>query len=225
MSIRSEVVKCLMTLFSAWLTAFFIICGQSAPGQQRQGGSVPAGIETARAKVYPALVNITVVMRFYEGGRAQRTPGGGSGVSVTPEGHVITNYHVAGNTTRIICTLSDGKSIEATVIAHDIPSDLSVLKLRAEKRTGSSVPLPYARLGDSETLRVGEPVIAMGNPLMLSSSLTVGGCSNPKRVLTNFMATEMEEQELDQDQKTGMFTRWIQPDAVILPGNSGGPRF
>ncbi len=212
-----------MKSFCVWLTASAILCGQSAVGQERKAGSVPVGTETARAKVYPALVNITVVARYYQGGRAQRTPGGGSGVLVTPQGHVITNYHVAGNTSRIICTLPDGESVEAKVIAHDIPSDLSVLKLRTEKRKGASAPLRYAKLGDSETLRIGETVIAMGNPMMLSSSLTVGVVSNRNRVFTNFIGTEMEEQELDQDQKTGMFTRWIQHDALILPGNSGGP--
>lgn len=203
----------------ACLAVVWMLCGQVAFAAP-QRGSVPVGTDTARAKVYPALVNITVVMRFYDGGRAQRTPGGGSGVIVSPDGHVVTNYHVAGNTTRIICTLSNGESIEAKVIAHDIPSDLSILKLTHRADT---YPFSYAKLGDSGALRVGEPVIAMGNPLMLSSSLTVGVVSNTRRVFTNFIGTEMEEQELEQDQKTGMFTRWIQHDALILPGNSGGP--
>src|SRR5207248_1583561 len=155
--------------------------------------------------------------------RAQRTPAGGSGVIVSPQGHVLTNYHVAGNTTRIMCTLPSGESIEAKVICHDPPTDLSVLKLLTEKRANPADPLPYVPLGDSDKLEVGQTVIAIGNPLMLSSSLTVGVVSNPHRVFTDFTGTQMEEMELEPDEKTGMFTRWIQHDALILPGNSGGP--
>src|SRR5207237_992532 len=63
---------------------------------------------------------------------------------------------------------------------------------------------------------------AMGNPHMLASSLTVGVVSNAKRVFTDFTGTQLEERELEEDEKTGMFTRWIQHDALIQPGNSGG---
>ncbi len=204
----------------------------SAAAQRRHPAAVPRrhpvaapqpSVDYARRKVYPALVNITVVMRYFTGGRAQRTPGGGSGVIVTPQGHVLTNYHVAGNTTRIVCTMTDGESVPATVVAHDPATDLSVLKLRLDRRNHPNAPVPYAKLGNSDALEVGQPVIAMGNPLMLSSSLTVGVVSNKKRVFTDFTGTQMEEQELDNDEKTGMFTRWIQHDALILPGNSGGP--
>lgn len=194
-----------------------------AGAQSAHGKNVQAGVEMARARVYPALVNITVVMRYYQGGRAQRTPGGGSGVIISSQGHVLTNYHVAGNTTRIVCTLTTGESIEATVVCHDLPTDLSILKLRTEKRENPHAPLRYAKLGDSDALQIGETVIAMGNPLMLSSSLSVGVVANTRRVFTDFTGTEMDETELDQDERTGMFTRWIQHDALILPGNSGGP--
>jgi serine protease Do len=181
------------------------------------------GLEYARRRVYPALVNITVVSRYFQGGRAQRAPAGGSGVIVTPQGHVLTNYHVAGNTTRILCTLATGESMTATVVAHDPPTDLSVLKLRLDRRPKGAPPLPWAALGNSDEVRIGQQVIAMGNPLMLSSSLTVGVVSNARRVFTDFTGTQMEEQELDDEERTGMFTRWIQHDALILPGNSGGP--
>lgn len=162
-------------------------------------------------------------MRYYEGGRAQHAPVGGSGVIVTPQGHVLTNYHVVKNTTRVVCTLPTGERIETTVLAHDPLTDLSVLKLRTEKRANPKAPLPYAKLGDSDRLQSGDPVLAMGNPLMLSSSVTLGIVSNPRRVFTDFTSTQLEEMELDSGERTGMFTRWIQHDALILPGNSGGP--
>ncbi|MGC8668771.1 MAG: PDZ domain-containing protein [Chthonomonadales bacterium] len=192
-------------------------------GSRAQADAPRNAVDVARAKVYPALVNITVVVREFGEGRAIRRPAGGSGVVVTPQGHVLTNYHVAGDTTRIICTMPDGEELEARVLAHDPLTDLSVLKLRTEKRPKGSKPLAYAKLGNSDLLRVGDTVIAMGNPLMLSSSLTVGVVSNPRRVFTDFLGSEMESLELDDDVRTGLLTRWIQHDALILPGNSGGP--
>jgi serine protease Do len=184
--------------------------------------SAPAELDAARRKVYPALVNIAVVYRYFNSGRAQRAPAGGSGVIISPDGYVLTNFHVAGHTTHITCTLSDGQALEAHVVADDPLSDLSVLKLSRAGRA-LNAPLPYAALGDSDKMQVGDRVLAMGNPLMLSSSMTLGIVSNTKRVFTDFTGTEMEDMELDEGEKTGTFTRWIQHDALILPGNSGGP--
>ena len=203
-----SLVLCLQTMGSS---------AQPAPDSLRQD------IENARKAVYPALVNIAVITRFYNGGRAQRAPAGGSGVIVSKEGYVLTNYHVAGNTTRISCTLPDGDTLDASIVTHDPLTDLSVLKLDLAKRKAGSPPLPFAVLGDSDNLKVGDYVLAMGNPLMLASSMTLGIVSNTKRVFTDFTGTEMEDMELEGGEKTGLFTRWIQHDALILPGNSGGP--
>ncbi len=183
--------------------------------------ATPAELDAARRKVYPALVNIAVVFRYFNSGRAQRAPAGGSGVIISPDGYVLTNFHVAGHTTHITCTLSDGEAMEARVVADDPLSDLSVLKLVRAGR--GAAPLPCAALGDSDRMQVGDQVLAMGNPLMLSSSMTLGIVSNTKRVFTDFTGTQMEDMELDEGEKTGTFTRWIQHDALILPGNSGGP--
>ncbi|MCH2132213.1 MAG: PDZ domain-containing protein [Phycisphaerales bacterium] len=177
-------------------------------------------IDTAREAVYPALVNIAVVGTQYQNGRLRRFPAAGSGVIVSPEGHVLTNFHVAGETTRITCTLPDGRTFEATPIVLDPLTDLAVLQLETE---GDDTALPYAMLGDSERLEVGDDVLAMGNPLTLSSSMTRGIVSNPHRVFTSFTGAEMEETDLGGGQRTGIFTRWIQHDALILGGNSGGP--
>lgn len=186
----------------------------------RANDSFRGDMETARHKVYPALVNIAVVARFFEGGRAERTPAGGSGVIISPDGYVLTNFHVAGHTTRITCTSSDGVVYNANVVGNDPLSDISVLKLVLPAQ---HAPLPYAILGDSDKLQVGDFVLAMGNPLLLSSSMTLGIASNTKRVFTDFTGTELEDQTLETGERTGTFTRWIQHDALILPGNSGGP--
>lgn len=211
-----------MKKWAVWVL-IFILTGSFAKGQKEPAKAIRDDLEAARKRVYPALVNITCVTRYFVGGRAQRAPSGGSGVIVTPQGHVLTNYHVAGRATLITCTLPSGETLEADVLAHDPLTDLSVLKLRTDKRARPKAPFPYAKLGNSDTLRVGDTVIALGNPLMLSSSMTLGIVSNTQRVFTDFTGTELEEQELDRGEKTGMFTRWIQHDALILPGNSGGP--
>lgn len=180
-------------------------------------------VTAAKHRVYPSLVNITVVSRYFEEGRTRRAPAGGSGVIVTPQGHVLTNYHVAGRSTRIRCTLSTGQVMDASVVVHDPLTDLSVLKISSGPRGSKGRPLPAARLGNSDNLQVGEMVLSMGNPLMLSSSVTMGIISNTKRVFTDFIGTDMEDMTLDAGERTGLFTRWIQHDALILPGNSGGP--
>ena len=177
-------------------------------------------VDTAREAVYPALVNIAVVGTQYQNGRLRRFPAAGSGVIVSPEGHVLTNFHVAGETTRITCTLPDGRSFQAEPIVLDPLTDLAVLQLQVGD---DEAALPFARLGDSESLQVGDDVLAMGNPMTLSSSMTRGIVANPHRVFTSFTGAEMEETDLGGGQRTGIFTRWIQHDALILGGNSGGP--
>ncbi|HZT40541.1 MAG TPA: PDZ domain-containing protein [Chthonomonadaceae bacterium] len=213
---------------SAWILlclslSLFVALAPAAAGQRPMSDALRRDLDRAREKVYPALVNITVVYRYFEGGRAQRSAAGGSGVIITRDGYVITNYHVAGHTTRITCTLTTGESLDASDVCDDPLSDLSVLKLRLDRRPKSAPPLHYATLGNSDALKVGDFVLAMGNPLMLSSSMTLGIISNPKRVFTDFTGTAMEDVELEEGETTGIFTRWIQHDAMILPGNSGGP--
>lgn len=192
---------------------------EEAPAIDGQIGDI-LEIEKARDEVYPALVNITVVSQNFRGGRAERSPGAGSGVIVSPEGHVLTNYHVVQNATQITCTRSDGEQFDAEILSHDPLTDLSVMKLDLEDYDGD---LPYAEIGRSADLEVGDYVFAMGNPVSLSSSMSMGIVSNPTQVLTDFLGTEIQEMEFDEGEKTGFFTQWIQHDAPILPGNSGGP--
>ena len=180
-------------------------------------------VEFARDQVYPALVNIAVVSTGFSGGRMERFPSAGSGVIVSPAGHILTNYHVAGDSSHLLCRLPSKEQIEAEVVAHDPLTDLSVIKLKLDTRRDKNIPIPFARLGDSSRLAVGQPVLAMGNPLTLSSSMTLGIVGNPSRVFTSFTGADMDDMDLGDGQVTGLFTRWIQHDALILPGNSGGP--
>ena len=179
-------------------------------------------IERARERVFPALVNILVVNRFFDGGQAQYALGGGSGVIVSPDGLVLTNYHVASDAVRLFCTLSTGERMEAEALYHDALTDLSVLRLKLPSNAPQR-EFPYAPLGDSDALKTGDYVLAMGNPLLLASSVTLGIVSNPKHVFLNPFNQEIEGVEFERGDRSGMLTRWIQHDALILPGNSGGP--
>jgi serine protease Do len=179
-------------------------------------------IAAAKQKIYPALVNIGVVSKDFGGGRTIRQMGNGSGTLISPGGHVLTNYHVARDALRIVCTLTTGEQIPADVVGHDPMTDLSVLKMRVAEREDPNKPLPFATFGDSDKLDVGDYVLAVGNPLSLSSSMTLGIVSNPRRVFTG-AGGQIFEFDFDSGNRTGLFTVWIQHDALILPGNSGGP--
>ncbi|MBL9080143.1 MAG: PDZ domain-containing protein [Planctomycetes bacterium] len=195
-----------------------LLCAVVAPAQQ---SDIKAQIEFAKSKVYPALVNIAVVTKSYEGGRTVRRPSAGSGTVVSPAGHVITNYHVVEGAERVTCTLPTGETIVAKVLAEDPAIDFAVLQLDLKKRRDPNLGLPFATLGDSDTVQVGDYVLAVGNPLALSSSMTLGIVSNTRRVFSDFLGNETEDLDIG-GQKTGMFTLWLQTDALILPGNSGG---
>ena len=208
-------------------TLFLLVTAMSSstlaqiPGPRRS--TIRDDIAFARTRIYPALVNIGVTSREYSGGRTVRFPAVGSGTIVSPGGYVLTNYHVVQNATRIVCTLPSGEKIPATTVGEDPPTDLAVLKLQLDKRAPNRPPLPFAAFGDSDEVQVGDFVIAVGNPLSLSSSMTLGVISNARRVFTDFLGNEIQSLEFGGGDRTGMFTQWLQHDALILPGNSGGP--
>jgi serine protease Do len=125
----------------------------------------------------------------------------GSGVIVSPNGYILTNYHVVEHADRIRVTLMDKREFEARVIGTDPKTDLAVIKIKVNK------PLAYASLGDSSHLQVGDWVIAIGNPFGFNLTVTTGIVSAKGRALG------------------GNYDDFIQTDASINPGNSGGPLF
>src|SRR5438128_1230005 len=130
--------------------------------------------------------------------------GGGSGVVITPDGFLLTSAHVVQRTRRVHATFTDGREFEANVIGRDPLSDLAVLRADAGD-------LVTAELGDAERLRVGQLVVAIGNPNGFAGSVTAGVVSAVGRSLPT---------------RSGAATRWvddvIQTDAALNPGNSGG---
>ena len=199
------------------------LLGLSACAARGGGQAADPQVASARDRVFPALVNIRVVTVSYFGGQETKGGGTGSGTIISPDGYVLTNAHVTGDGVRFFCILADKQEISATMVGEDPLTDLAVLKLNlSELKPGTT--LSVAGFGDSDTLAIGDPVLAMGSPFSLSRSVTLGIVSNTSRVFTSgFGSEELDEMELDYGQSTGSLTNWIQHDALINPGNSGGP--
>ncbi|MBO3322149.1 trypsin-like peptidase domain-containing protein [Clostridium perfringens] len=164
--------------------------------------TVPQVVE----KVTPAVVGVStkslVRDQFFN---VKEQEGLGSGFIINEDGYVITNYHVINGAQEVKVIFSDGKEVNAKVVNYDAERDIAVIKITDD------VKMPgIAQLGDSSTVKAGEEVIAIGNPLgkEFSSTVTKGIVSSPNRK----MKTE-----------NGNVLDYIQTDAAINPGNSGGP--
>ncbi len=126
--------------------------------------------------------------------------GTGTGFIIDPDGHILTNHHVIEGAERLTVKLADGRNLRATVVGSDPDTDIALIKVEAP------APLPHAVLGDSDRLRVGEWVCAIGNPLAYEHTVTVG--------VVSFIGRKLFDSSLDN---------YIQTDAAISFGNSGGP--
>jgi serine protease Do len=176
-----------------------------------------AAVYAALSKVAPSLVRIHVVSLDHQDGRELKREASGSGTIITAEGHVVTNHHVAGKTRAIVCTLASREEIPAELVGTDPLSDIAVLKLKpATPRT-----FPVASFGSAGSLQVGDRVLAMGSPLALSQSVTMGIVSNTEMIMPQLF-WPFNRMTLDGED-VGSIVRWIGHDAAIFGGNSGGP--
>ncbi|MEO7340125.1 MAG: PDZ domain-containing protein [Luteolibacter sp.] len=173
-------------------------------------------IESAVQSVYPALVRIHVVSEEGGDGRMQKERASGSGTIISPDGYILTNHHVAGRATRITIRLADRQELKATLVGTDPLADLAVLKIDRKDLRNPDAPLPVAKFGDSSNLEVGDVVLAMGSPAGLSQSVTQGIVANTEMIAPG------GSMRLDGE-AVGELVRWIGHDAIIFPGNSGGP--
>jgi serine protease Do len=182
-------------------------------------GGAPSSFADLAAQLQPAVVNIATRQKVQvatslnplTGERrpvTQEQASGGSGFLISSDGYIVTNNHVvaggpAGEAVdRVTVTLFDGKEYQAEIVGRDPSSDIALLKIRASD-------LPFVKMADSKKSRVGDWVIAIGNPLGLGNTVTAGIISALQR---NIGAG-------------GAYDRFIQTDTAINPGNSGGPLF
>lgn len=180
-------------------------------------------IVEARDRVFPALVHIEATAVRYAEGREIKGRSGGSGALISDLGFVVTNHHVVEEGSNFVCTLADKRSVPAELVGADPLSDLAVLRLDLTALEPGSALRP-AEFGDSSRLEVGDYVLAMGSPFTLSRSVSLGIVSNTERVFgPGVGGGDLGGIELELGQRTGLFTRWLQHDAALNPGNSGGP--
>ena len=178
------------------------------------GASAPAsGYALAALRAAPSVVSVTATrmarnphaddprFRFFFGDRggSQAQVGLGSGVIVSPEGYLLTNHHVVENASDIEVQLADGRQTLARVVGSDSETDIAVLKIDLDR-------LPAITLGNVRALRVGDAVLAIGNPFNVGQTVTAGIVSALDRTQTG----------------SSPFQNFIQTDAAINPGNSGG---
>jgi serine protease Do len=215
------------SLLALWLMSFVLWGGQIPPAAlaaEKPVDLATAIIQVAKQSI-PAVVYIEVTetqevanpflpfendpffRRFFGSPKMPRkfkrqVMGLGSGVIIDPDGHILTNYHVAGGAAKMQVTLADGSKYPGHLVGGDAKTDLAVIRISAKER------LPYLTFGDSDKVEVGEWVVAIGAPQALEKSVTQGIISAKHR-------TGISEPTSYQD--------FLQTDAPINPGNSGGP--
>jgi serine protease Do len=187
-----------------------------AAGPIRTASASPTLVNFADVaeQINPAVVNIDATSRGtrddrdersgppWESDRGDNSPrrGTGSGVIIEADGHILTNHHVIERAERILVKLADGRTLRAQVVGSDPDTDIALIKV------SSAQPFAVAPLGDSDGLRVGEWVCAIGNPLAYEHTVTVG--------VVSYIGRKLFDPSLDS---------YIQTDAAINFGNSGGP--
>lgn len=189
----------------AALAVLFLLTGTSPTAAQTEGlrlfENLQGLITEASDRVKTSVVHIEVLAKRGE----QRQKGLGSGLIISPDGQIVTNHHVIDRAQVITVILDDKTKLEAQVLRRDQQTDLALLQVKAGR------PLPAAQLADSDKVRVGEWVLAIGNPYGFDRTVSFGIVSGKGRFIPGV------------DTEVPLLNDFIQTDALIDPGNSGGP--
>ncbi|MCX7934030.1 MAG: trypsin-like peptidase domain-containing protein [Planctomycetota bacterium] len=203
---------------SAFSKAFLVLVGAALLPIAAALGGEPEGIKTldfreviksAKDKVFPAVVFVKCLRESHEEGKKVTREISGSGVIISPDGELLTNWHVIDKAVEVRCLLYDGRAYNAKVVGSDKDTDLALVKLTEPAQPKDKVEgeFPHAVIGDSTKLKEGDFVMAMGAPWGLSRSVSMGIISCTRRYLP----------------ENSEYSLWLQSDASISPGNSGGP--
>jgi len=192
--------------FAATENTNFIPTSFSANGAEMNTDFTEAAEKTVHAVVHVKNTTVsrqpTNIMEYFQGGGQPRAiVGSGSGVIISPDGYIVTNNHVIANATNLEVTLNNNKTYTAKLIGTDPNTDIALVKIEGEEK------FPFVPFGDSNNVKIGEWVLAVGNPFNLTSTVTAGIISAKARDLNQF---------------DGNPQSFIQTDAAVNRGNSGG---
>lgn len=199
-------------LRTRWALVAALACAAVSPVDALHAGNVPLDarrddfrvvVNRAKKNVFPAVVYLICVVENFEQGRRLRASVSGSGVVISARGEILTNWHVVDRALEVRCLLNDGRAFPADVVGSDKDTDLALVRLRLP----AGEAIPFAKLGDSSRLQEGDFVMALGAPWGLNRSVSFGIVACARRYLP----------------EGSEYSSWIQTDASISPGNSGGP--
>lgn len=189
-------------IFSAWMILSFIFLSVNPAFSITDDEKNNITVYEKVADGVVNIISITIQMDFFF--NAFPTQGSGSGSIIDTNGHILTNHHVVANSQKLEVTLADSSKWTGKLIGSDPDNDLAVIRINAPKEKLKVIPM-----GDSKGLRIGQKVLAIGNPFGLERTLTTGVISSLGRTIRSDAGYLIEDV--------------IQTDAAINPGNSGGP--
>jgi serine protease Do len=179
------------------------------PHRKGSGKGATGDLADLAEHARPAVVHVRGTVEEGSGAAEEGKTSIGTGFIIHKAGFIVTNEHVVRNVVDLRVRLYDGRELGACVVGADTPTDIALLKVEAPS------PLPILPLGDSEAVRVGESVVAIGNPFGFNHSVTAGIVSAKERVVDRSSLHEASEPDI--------YSFFIQTDASINVGNSGGP--
>lgn len=196
-----------------------LLCLLLLPARGQAAPTLAALQSKMLARVFPSIVRIEAIRLIPYDGHLTKAWSAGSGVIITANGYVLTNCHVSEDVDTFRCYLEDGQHVDARRVGQDALTDIAILKMDLTQLKPGTPPLAVGEFGNSDLVKPGETVFALGSPGFLEQSVTKGIVSNASLVLPERTMGKM----MIRNENVGLLVRWILHDASIFGGNSGGP--